>query len=382
MFDGYLAWLLLPLGVALGLAWARGRPAAGAKPSSREDTLAGLNSLANDNADQAITALSRAADAEPAAELQLTLGALFRKRGEIDRAIQLHEAVMARRDLPRKIADAARIELAQDFLKAGLLDRAESLLQGMDGSSPQLAGALDLLLDLYEQARDWSQAIETARRLQAVKGQGATVRLAQYSCELADGALHRGALADAGRHLQSAVEFNPECVRASLAQAALAERGEDWAGAIKAYWRAMQQDGRFFSEVAAAMERCYSARGDVRGYGQFLDEAETALAESAAPALFKARWLQAQGQDLRGYFAEHLARSPSRQGMLLWLEGSGAADDAPPPWLQTLCESLKKSLQTRPRYACTACGLQPSLLFWQCPKCKRWETVVPLEERL
>ena len=381
MFDSTITWLLLPLGVALGLAWARNRPAAGGEPASREDTLAGLNSLANDNADQAIAALSRAADAEPAAELQLTLGALFRKRGEIDRAIQLHEAILARSDLPRKIADAARIELAQDYLKAGLLDRAESLLQGMEGTSAQLSGALELLLDLYEQARDWPQAIETARRLQSVKGQSSAMRIAQYWCELADTAQHGGDSAKASHDLQNALEQNPECVRASIAQAVLAEAAKDWAAAIKAYWRAMQQDGRFFTEVVPAMERCYAATGDKRGYAQFLDEAETSLTQSAAPALVKARWLLAQGQDLRDYFGEHLARKPTRQGMLLWLDG-GVNEEGAPPWLQTMRESLKKSLQALPRYTCTSCGLQPSMLFWQCPKCKRWETVVPVEEKL
>ncbi|MBV8062755.1 MAG: hypothetical protein JOY51_04120, partial [Nevskia sp.] len=176
MFDSTMAWLLLPLGMALGWAWARRRGAEGA-PRSREDAAAGLGGLDSD--DQAIAALSHAADADPAAaELQLTLGALFRKRGEIDRAIRLHETLQARGDLPQNVADAARIELAQDYLKAGLLDRAESLLQGMEGSSPQLAGALELLLDLYEQARDWPQALEAGRRLQSVKGQGLGPRLA------------------------------------------------------------------------------------------------------------------------------------------------------------------------------------------------------------
>jgi lipopolysaccharide biosynthesis regulator YciM len=382
MFDSILVWLLLPLGAALGFAWARGGHGAAGPSVSREDTMAGLNSLANDNADQAIAALSRAADAEPAAaELQLTLGGLFRKRGEIDRAIHLHEALLARSDLPPKIIDAARIELAQDYLKAGLLDRAESLLQGMEGSSAQLAAALELLLDLYEQAHDWPQAIEAARRLQSVKGQSSGLRLAQYSCELAEAAQHGGDAAAAARYLQQALDYNPECVRASLAQAAQAEAAKDSSAAIKAYWRAMQQDGRYFAEVAPALERCYAASGDKRGYTQFLEEAETALAGSAAPALFKARWMQAQGEDLRPWFGERLARQPTRQGMLLWLE-TAAAQEGALPWLNTLQESLKKSLQARPRYACTACGLQPSMLFWQCPRCKRWETVAPVEEKL
>jgi lipopolysaccharide biosynthesis regulator YciM len=373
------AWLLLPLGMALGWAWARRRATEGA-PHSREAAAAGLGSLDAD--DQAIAALSHAADAEPgAAELQLTLGALFRKRGEIDRAIRLHETLLARSDLPRPVADAARIELAQDYLKAGLLDRAETLLQGMEGSSPQLAGALELLLDLYEQARDWPQALEAGRRLQSVKGQSLGPRLAQYCCEMAESAQQQKDTAGAGRLLQQALEYNPECVRASLAQAALAEAAKDWPAAIKAYWRAMQQDGRYFAEVAPALERCYAGAGDQDGYSQFLAEAETALNQSAAPALFRARWLQAQRQDVRTYFGEHLARRPTRQGMLLWLE-LGAGEPDAPAWLGTLAESLKKSLQSRPRYACGSCGLQPSLLFWQCPRCKRWETVAPVEEKL
>ncbi len=374
------AWLLLPFGMALGWAWARRRGTVEGAPRSREDAAAGLGSLDPD--DQAIAALSHAADAEPAAaELQLTLGALFRKRGEIDRAIRLHETLLARGDLPRQVADAARIELAQDYLKAGLLDRAEALLQGTEGSSPQLAGALELLLDLYEQARDWAQALEVGRRLQAVKGQSLGPRLAQYCCEMAESAQQQKDPAGASRLLQQALEYNPECVRASLAQAALAEAAKDWPAAIKAYWRAMQQDGRFFAEVAPALERCYQEAGDRQGYSQFLAEAETALNQSAAPALFRARWLQAQQQDVRAYFGEHLARKPTRQGMLLWLElGAGEADA--PAWLGTLAESLKKSLQSRPRYACGSCGLQPSLLFWQCPRCKRWESVAPVEEKL
>ncbi|MDR3418060.1 MAG: tetratricopeptide repeat protein [Nevskia sp.] len=379
MFDSTFAWLLLPLGIALGWAWARGRGNAGGE--ARTDTLAGLSSLANDNADQAIVALSRAAEADPAAaELQLTLGGLFRKRGEIDRAIQLHEAVLARPGLPQGLAEAARVELAQDFLKAGLLDRAESLLRELADSSARLDAALELMLDLYEQGRDWPQAIEAAQRLQAAKGRSMAQRIAHYRCELADAARQAGDIPAAAQELQRALEQDSDSVRACLAQAALAEQAKDWPAAIKAYWNAMQRDGRFFSEVVGPLERCYRETADPRGYGRFLDEAETALADAAAPSLAKARWLREQGGDVRAYFGEQLARKPTREGVLLWLE-TGAGEDSP-AWLQTLRESLRKSLQSRPRYACSSCGLQPSMLFWQCPKCRHWGTVFPLEDRL
>jgi len=381
MFDSTFSWLLLPLGIALGWAWARSRQAGGA-PAAKTDTLAGLSSLANDNADQAIAALTRAADADPAAaELQLTLGGLFRKRGEIDRAIQLHEAVLARPQLSQPLADAAHVELAQDYLKAGLLDRAESQLRDVAGPGPQLVPALELLLDLYEQGRDWPQAIETAQRLQAAKGQSLAQRIAHYHCGLAEAARQRGETAPASRELELALSQDSGSVRVRLLQASLAEAAKDWSAAIKAYWIVMQHDGRYFAEVAPALERCYRESGDARGYPQFLDEAESALTDAAGPSLAKARWLRQQGADPRGYLGEHLALHPSREGMLLWLEAS-AEDGGAPPWLRTLLESLKKSLQNRPRYACTSCGLQPSLLFWQCPKCRHWGTVIPVEERL
>lgn len=382
MFDSFFTWLLLPLGIALGWSWARGNRGGTGEAGSRADTLAGLSSLATDNADQAIAALSRAAQADPAAaELQLTLGGLFRKRGEIDRAIHLHETLLTRTNLPPGIAASARLELAQDYLKAGLMDRAEALLQGLEGSGAQLVQALELLLDLHEQGRDWKQAIEVAHRLQAAKGQSIAPRLAQYWCELADAARLQNDPAAAARHLERALDEDPECLRASLIEAGLAEGAKDWPVAIKAYWRAMQQDGRFFSEVAAPLERCYKEAGSPGDYAEFLDEAERSLTDSAAPALARARWLQAQGRDLRPYLGEHLARKPTREGLLLWLEGN-SGEASPPPWLNTLKESLKKALQARPRYTCTSCGLQPSLLYWQCPRCRQWGKQVPVEEKL
>jgi lipopolysaccharide biosynthesis regulator YciM len=371
MFDSFFAWLLLPLGMALGWALARGRGA-----EVRAGSLAaGLDGPPTDDA-QAIDALSRAAAAEPGTvELQLTLGGLFRRRGELDRAIRIHEAVLKR---PLSVVEASktRMELAQDYLKAGLLDRAEALLQELEGSGQQTA-ALELQLDLHEQSRDWVQAIDTARRLQAARGSSAAPRIAQYWCELAESARLNGELRAAAEAAQKALEQDPDCVRASIIQAALAESNKDWPEAIKAYWRAMQQNGRYFSEVVAKVERCYQEAGKAGDYTQFLDEAERTLGESAAPGLARARWLKSRNQDLRGYLGPQLALKPSREGLLLWLDG-GAAE----PAVQAVQEGLKKALQTQPRYACNACGMRPSVLFWQCPNCKKWGTVVPVEERL
>jgi lipopolysaccharide biosynthesis regulator YciM len=305
---------------------------------------------------------------------------MFRRRGEVEHAIRVHEGVLAGTGLSPADAGAARVELAQDYLKAGLLDRAEALLETLDQAGSQAGAALELLLEIHEQSRDWARAIETAGRLQAVKGASAALRIAHYLCEQAEAARTAGNLAGAARLVEAALKEDRECVRAGILQAALFEGAKDWRNAIKAYWRSMQQDGRFFAEVAPAMERCCREAGDAAAYDAFLAEAEASLVDSPAPALARARWQQMQDQPVREGLGAALARNPTREGLLLWLRGS--RQEPPPESLKTFSESLGKSLQARPRYRCTRCGLLPSVLFWQCPKCRTWGSVVPAEERL
>ena len=367
--EGLFAWLLLPLGIALGWALRRNPLTGGAAPATAQaGELPGHHSVPQD------------VDTPNELESQLALGEWLRRRGEIDRAINLHRSLLERPGLAPSDADVARVELAQDYLKAGLLDHAESLLHELGDSGVQLAPTLELLLDLYEQARDWPQAIVTARRLQAVKGQSVGPRIAQYWCERAEVATAAGDAA-ATQMLQSALEADSECVRATLLQAVRAEAAQDWESAKRACWRAMQQDGRFFADVAPMMERYCQKAESPESYRRFIEEAMTSLAGSAAAPAAKARWLRAQGSPVREFLSGHLATLPSREGLLLWMEG-GKENEPVPPGLQGLTDWLKKSVKERPRYACVSCGLQPGLLFWQCPRCRQWGSVKPAEDRL
>lgn len=374
MFENLLSWLLLPLGVVLGLGLARrGEGEAGA---ARSGAAAGSPKLDDD---QAITALSRAAEVEPGVvELQMTLGSLFRKRGEVERAIQLHEAVLARSALPASDASQARVELAQDYLRAGLMDRAESLLQQLVGSGERLAAALELLLDLYEQGRDWPQAIATAQRLEAVLGSSLAPRIAHYQCELADTAAHGGDAAAAQREAERALGSDPACARASLLLGGLAEKRSDWADALRAYTRVIEQDRRYLPEVLAPVRRCHEAIGDKAAYLQFLDDIDSDHPDSVPVALAKAEWLRSQGGDAQAFLAERLARKPNLRGLLAWLEGQ--APDLPEAAKVRL--ALRQRLDAKPRYACSSCGLAPSVLFWQCPSCKQWATIAPQAETI
>jgi lipopolysaccharide biosynthesis regulator YciM len=381
VLDTLFAWLLFPLGGLLGWALARRRSPAEKAQGIHADTLAGLGSLARNDDDQAISALSRAVEAEPGTvELQAALGGLFRKRGEIDRAIRLHESVLARTDLSPADADSARYELAQDFLKAGLMDRAEPLLQRLAEQGSHAVSALELLLDLYEQGRDWRQAIGVAQRLQSLQGRSMSERIAHYHCELAENARHGGDPAEAGREAQRALDVDRSCTRANFLLASMAEAGRDWSVAIRHWWRGAEQDPRYIAEAVGPIERCYREAGNPQGYSQLLADAEVQFPQSGVIARARAKQLRDEGKDAQEYLATLIGREPSAQSLLLWLQGTSSLAEA--GGAQLICETLGKRLAAKPRYSCRACGLEPSVLFWQCPSCKTWGSVIPAVEGL
>jgi len=362
MLETLISWSLLPLGVVLGLALAKrgavefddgqppGPPSHDLPPRSDADTV----------------------------ELQLTLGSLFRKRGELDRAIQLHEAVLARAGLNADEAAAAQLELAQDFLKGGVMDRAEALLNALVSRGRHLDVALELLLDLHEQGRDWLQAMSTAGRLQSVQGRSQVRRIAQHHCELAENARHDGDLAVARERAEKALASDRDCVRASLLLAALAEAEQDWRTAIRCSARAVEQDRRYLPDVLPVLRRCFAQADDAGGYAQYLDDAEADHPDSMAVALAKAELLAARDGDAQAYLAGRLLKAPNWRGLLFWV-------DAAMPGYATagaLTEAYRKRIDAQPRYACASCGLKPGVLFWQCPGCKQWATIAPVRDEL
>jgi lipopolysaccharide biosynthesis regulator YciM len=380
MFDTPFEWLLLLLGVALGWALARRGGTLAVRPeAARADAIASLSSLARDDADQAIAALTRAVEAEPGAiELRLTLGGLFRKRGEIDRAILLHEAVLAAPGLSAEQAALASFELAQDYLRGGVMDRAESLAQSLVESPYRAAEGLELLLDLYEQARDWPQAIGAAQRWQAVRGQSAATRIAHYHCELADAALAAARIDEAADEAKRAQSIDPLSTRASMILGAVDEKRGRPAEAVEHYRRALETNPVFARELLPPIERCAQASRNPRVYAEILEEGN-ALADVPLPlVLAKARWLAGTDGDAVAFLTQRLASRPEWESLLMWLEISGNARTAGADW-ETVRAGLQKQLAARPRYRCSHCGFTPGLLFWQCPSCKLWGTVRPVD---
>jgi lipopolysaccharide biosynthesis regulator YciM len=381
VFDNPFTWLLLPACVALGWALARrvGKLTLEAEALRGEAVAGGLTNLAHDDSDEAIAALTQAVEAEPAAvELRLTLGGLFRKRGEIDRAIRLHESLLASDGLSAAQSARARLELAHDYLKAGVIDRAESLAVSLLDAGIDMGEALELLLDLYEQTRDWQQAIAMAQRWQAVRGRSAAPRIAHYHCELAEAARAGGDLPQAVACAESALSVDPDCVRASILLAGIYEKLGKPTEALRHYRRVPEQDIAYFAEVLTPIRRCAEAAGDKKLFAELLAQAEDVPKVPAAVILAKAQWLAETGGAASTYLAGRLAQRPDWEGLLLWLELSGFSTAAGDSW-QAVRTGLHKRLAAQPRYSCTQCGFKPSVLFWQCPSCKGWGTIRPVD---
>lgn len=392
MLDSLFAWLLLPLGLALG--WALGQRArVAAAPAATEaspldaEQLGGLLSrLASDDPDQAIAALTQVAELDHStAELHLTLGNLFRKRGEVDRALRVHEALLARAGLKPELRAQIQFELAQDYMRAGVMDRAEQAFEQLAAEGRYATTALDQIRVIAEQAHDWRHAIASAKRLEAAKGESQRAVIAQYWCELAEEARAARDVPEAIKCARRALDEYPHCIRADLLLGALMSAQEDFVAATKFYLRAFERDARFLPDVIEPLDRCFEKTGDAQGYLQFLRDAKQ-ISTSGLPYIAEARLLADEGMDPLEHLAQGLEARPSRAVLAEFLEVLekqpnviAAGLDKPAASLRT---ALRRLMEGTPRYQCGNCGFSPRQLFWQCPQCKQWGSTTPVDDVL
>lgn len=386
MFDSLISWLLLPLGGVLGWVLARKAPQGDPLAPSTEQLGGLITQLAGDDPDQAIAALTQVTEMDHSmAELHLTLGTLFRKRGEVDRALRVHEALLARPGLKTELQQQLRFELAQDYVKAGVMDRAETLLRELSAQGRYAAPALELMLGLYERGRDWKSAIDTARLLESQRGESRRPIIAQYWCELAEEAEQQGQKEKALELADRASDVCKECVRAHLMLGRLHAAAESWHAAIKSYRRVLDLDPRFLATVLEPLRLCYQKLGDETGYAEFLHDAKE-QSTSSLPLLSEAMVLREQGQDALQHLASSLEQRPSRAILAEFLREMEQRPDVAALGLSkpaaSLRESIKKLMDSAPGYVCNHCGFRPRQLFWQCPSCRQWATTVPVDDLL
>ena len=375
-------WLLaLPLFFALGWLAARIDIRQVVKESRAlpRSYLSGLNFLLNEQPDKAIDAFVEAVRIDPQTiELHFALGSLFRRRGETERAIRIHQLLVDREDITEEQRLQALGELGQDFLKAGLLDRAEAVFVRLRGSRAD-ALALRYLLEIYQQEKDWAKAIEAAGALPDHESLMWRTEVANFHCELAAGALANSALGEAEGHVDASLAVNPRCVRASLIRGDIfVAQGRDQ-DALAAWKRIENQDPVY---LALAAERIMAACGRL---GR-LDEGQQLLRAwldshdsiDLLDELF--RWEMDQQGPKAAYdlVREELRRNPTLLGLDKLLE---AAMLTVPSEQRGDIELVKQLIHghTRKvaRYRCDTCGFKARQFHWRCPACGGWETYPP-----
>jgi len=378
--DFNFQWLLFALPGAFALGWLASRfdlrQLKHEEQSSPKAYFKGLNLLLNEQQDKAIDAFIEAVQHDPdTSDLHFALGNLFRRRGEYERAVRVHQHLLGRADLPRAERERAQHALAQDFLKAGLFDRAEAAFEALDGTAFATDARL-ALLTLFERTRDWHKAIDVARRLEAAGAGSFAPRVAHYWCELALEADARGQADDAEAALAKAREAAPQAARPRvIAGQRLARAGQhaqalaEWSDLLAVQPSAFALIASEFAKSAQACGHTADALIKLRGVYERVPSTDVLQALST---------LQDDAGVRRTALLAHLQQHPSLSASLGLIHERLVTRQ---PLADTEVECLQRAVAVaaKPlqRYRCAACGFEAQHYFWQCPGCQGWETYPP-----
>lgn len=376
-------WWLIAIPLFFGLGWLAARvdikelvSESRALPRSY---FKGLNFLLTEQPDKAIEAFIEVVKVDSeTVELHFALGSLFRRRGETERAIRMHQNLIQRPNLSAEQALNAVFELGQDYLKAGLLDRAEEVFQRLrDG--PYASNALQFLLEIFQQEKEWQKAIDIAAQLPRESASLRVKQVAQFHCELAQSAIAQGAHDTALIQLDLASAVNRRCVRAYLMRGDVhASAGRD-GQAIEEWKRVEQQDPNYLALAAPRLLASYHRLGDTQvGVGHLRSYLERYPSLDLLDVTFQACLEQDGAEAAYRLVRDELRRNPTLLGLDKLLEAQILVAPAERRTDLELVKNLVHS-QTRrlARYRCTQCGFKARQFYWHCPGCGGWETYPP-----
>ncbi|KPJ94302.1 MAG: hypothetical protein AMJ55_06590 [Gammaproteobacteria bacterium SG8_15] len=379
-----LVALLLPL-AALSGWWIGRRKTRTAGDSGGQglssDYFAGLNFLLNEQPDKAIDVFIKMLEVNSdTVETYLALGNLFRRRGESDRAIRIHQNLIARPTLNKEQRTQALFELGKDYMRAGFLGRAENIFQELVDDKNHRVPALKNLLDIYQQERDWNKAMAAARKLESVSSQKMNVEIAQYCCELAELFMKDGDYKGAMKLLKRALGHDKNCARASLLIGHIEKRNGNYKAALRALRQVEQQDASYLSVALEPMVECHQALGKIDEMAEYLNyvlrqyDGLTPVVE-----LSEVTRLQKDEKAAADQIMQSLRAKPTVNGLnqllkLILINADGEVREK----LSMIRDITSRLVEDRPVYRCKNCGFRGKKLHWQCPTCRHWCTVKPI----
>ena len=375
--DFDISWLLLSLPIAFVLGWLASRfDLRQLRVENRRAPKAyfrGLNFLLNEQQDKAIDAFIEAVQNDPdTSELHFALGNLFRRRGEYERAVRVHQHLLSRGDLSSADLHRAQHALALDYLRAGLLDRAEEALLKLEGTAFESEARLALLAN-YERSRDWAHAAEVAKRLEDADQGSFAGRLAHYLCEQSATHLAAHEADKAQLLLERAIHDAPSAPRPRMEMAKLLSQRGDPAASLSVLERifgiapvALPLVANQLAQLAMASGRAVPTLAQLKSHYEqspsidvleAIVSLEIHLGETSATA--------------RDWYLRHLEREPSLVAAARWIAGEKLEHEQFHPLVQRALDHAVKPLT---RYRCAACGFEAKQHFWQCPGCQAWDS--------
>lgn len=381
----YLWLLLLPVAAASGWWMARRSQQASVTGGRLSpDYFKGINFLLNEQPDKAIEIFTRMVEVDSeTVEPYFALGNLFRRQGEVERAIRIHQNLIARPALHKEQRNQALFELGQDYLQAGLLDRAEHMFIELLERAPRNVPARRLLIDIYEQEKDWEKAITIAASLESHTGQSWRPIIAHYYCELAQQALLTSDWQRARKMIRRAYSNDRQCVRASLLAGEVARAQGNWKAAITALKRVDKQDPHYLSEAIGPLLDSYEQLGR---HDEAIAYLEPVLARQEAflPVQHFAQFIRRHRGEAEAsrFLTLHQQTHPSLPGIAFLLDA--LADDSQPPGdgqhsdrLRIARDGMSKLLEESSLYSCNNCVYKGGVMRWQCPGCRSWNSIRP-----
>ena len=378
-------WLLLLLPLAAASGWyaaSRGRRSTGSVRSDIPQAyFKSLNLLLNEQQDKALDVLISALEThEETVEIQLALGNLFRRRGEIERATQLHQNLIARSGLEPEQRLLALYELGQDYYKAGLFDRAESLLLEVAEAVEYSESAYRLLLQIYEQEKEWDNAIDAAKRLSSASGADSNGLLAQYYCELAEERMTAGFYEECSGFISQALILEKDCTRALMQSGRLSAIKNEHQLAIREWTKIVDLHPEMLTDVVGLVQQSYQSLGRLSDYREFLERCLELNNDFRLLMILVDLLVEiGQPQQARSRLLSWMRNTHSLNSLtdLIESDATGGRDFRPDQNLSFLIDLVSALFGRVRNYECRNCGFKGKSMHWQCPGCKNWNSTGP-----
>ncbi|MDY0972457.1 lipopolysaccharide assembly protein LapB [Siccibacter turicensis] len=380
-----LLFLLLPVAAAYG--WYMGRRSAHQdkqQEASRlsRDYVTGVNFLLSNQQDKAVDLfLDMLKEDTGTVEAHLTLGNLFRSRGEVDRAIRIHQSLMESASLTYDQRLLAIQQLGRDYMAAGMYDRAEEMFAQLVDETDFRVSALQQLLQIYQATSDWQKAIDTAERLVKLGKDQKRVEIAHFYCELALQMMGNDDMDKAMSLLKKGAAADRNSARVSIMMGRIFIAKGEYNKAVESLERVIEQDRELVSEILEMLQVCYQQLGKPDEWAEFLKRCVEENTGATAELMLAEVMEQREGPETaQVYVTRQLQRHPTMRVFhrLMDYHLQEAEEGRAKESLMVLREMVGEQVRTKPRYRCQKCGFTAFTLYWHCPSCRAWSSIKPI----